>query len=144
MSSNVRDTREQGWTKVFCYPFVTPEIKAMAKKLTQIAIEKIKPNPAKRRELPDAGKPGLYLVVQPSGKKSWAVRYRRLSDGRPRKLTLDGFPSLALARKRAQDALDRVADGLDPAAEKKATKAARGSDLLKGRCCSVCRASRQA
>ena len=103
----------------------------MAKKLTQIAIEKIKPDPAKRRELPDAGKPGLYLVVQPSGKKSWAVRYRRLSDGRPRKLTLDGFPSLALARKRAQDALDKVADGLDPAAEKMAARVTRGSDLLR-------------
>jgi integrase len=103
----------------------------MSKKLTQIAIEKIKPDLAKRRELPDAGKPGLYLVVQPSGKKSWAVRYRRLSDGRPRKLTLNGFPSLALARKHAQDALDKVADGLDPAAEKKAARAGRGSDLVR-------------
>ena len=103
----------------------------MAKKLTEIAIQKIKPDRSRRLEIPDAGKPGLYLVVQPSGRKSWAVRYRRLTDGRPRKLTLDGFPSLGAARKRAQEALDKVADGLDPAAEKKATREARGSDLLR-------------
>ena len=124
-------TRVTALDKLILLPWRYPKLETMAKKLTQIAIEKIKPDPAKRRELPDAGKPGLYLVVQPSGKKSWAIRYRRLSDGRPRKLTLDGFPSLALARKRAQDALDKVADGLDPAAEKKAARAIRGSELLK-------------
>jgi len=56
----------------------------------------------KRIEIPDAGKPGLYLVIQPSGRKSWSVRYRRLIDQAPRKYTLPGFPSLALARKMAQ------------------------------------------
>jgi integrase len=94
----------------------------MAKKLTDISIAKFKPHPAKRREVPDAGKPGLYLVIQPTGKKSWAVRYRRLNDGRPRKLTLHGFPSLATAHKLAQAALDRAAEGGDPAAEKRAAK----------------------
>jgi hypothetical protein len=103
----------------------------MAKKLTSISIEKIKPHPKRRREIADAGKPGLYLVVQPSGKKSWAVRYRRLSDGKPRKLTIDGSPSLGIARKLAQAALDKVADGRDPAAEKKAAKEGRGSDVFK-------------
>jgi hypothetical protein len=29
-----------------------------------------------RTELPDRGCKGLYLVVQPGGAKSWAVRYR--------------------------------------------------------------------
>ena len=47
----------------------------------------------------DAGCRGLYLVVQPSGARSWAVRYRH--GGQSRKLTLDGFPSLAAARKQA-------------------------------------------
>lgn len=91
-------------------------------KLTAIKVANIKPDPAKRLEIPDAGKPGLYLVVQTNGRKSWAVRYRRVSDRKPRKFTLDGFPSLALAHKLAQDALDRVADGGDPAADKRAAR----------------------
>ena len=94
----------------------------MAKKLTARSIEQAKRDPTKRIEIPDAGKPGLYLVVQPSGKKSWAVRYRRRSDGKPRKVTLEGFPSLAVAHKLAQTELDKAAEGRDPAAEKKATK----------------------
>jgi integrase len=90
----------------------------MAKKLTARKVEQARPNPSKRIEMPDGGKPGLYLVIQPSGRKSWAVRYRH--NGQPRKLTLDGFPSLATARRLAQDALDKVAEGHDPAAEKQA------------------------
>jgi hypothetical protein len=104
----------------------------MAKRLTPIAVEKAKPHPKKRLEIPDAGKPGLYLVIQPSGRKSWAVRYRHR--GRPRKLTLDGFPSLATARKLAQAALDRTAEGFDPAAEKRTarqTLASSESDLFR-------------
>jgi integrase len=91
-------------------------------KLTQIKVANIKADPARRIEIPDAGKPGLYLIVQPNGRRSWAIRYRRQSDRKPRKLTLDGFPSLGLAHKLAQQFLDRVADGGDPAAEKQARK----------------------
>ncbi len=53
--------------------------------LTVRTLETIKPGAA-RREIPDTVCPGLYLVVQPSGAKSWAVRYR--ANGRPRKHTL--------------------------------------------------------
>jgi hypothetical protein len=42
---------------------------------------------AKRREISDARATGLYLVIQPSGAKSWALRFRR-PDGRPAKMTL--------------------------------------------------------
>jgi hypothetical protein len=57
----------------------------MAKALTVKAVEAAKPE-TQRREIPDGLISGLYLIVQPSGGKSWAVRYR--SSGRPRKLTL--------------------------------------------------------
>src|SRR3546814_18054683 len=57
----------------------------MAKNLTTKDVENVKPGTA-RKEIPDALLPGLYLVVQPSGAKSWAVRYRH--GGQPRKLTL--------------------------------------------------------
>jgi integrase len=50
----------------------------MAKKgmLSSAAALKLKPA-ADRREIPDAGAGGLYLVIQPSGTKSWAMRFRR-------------------------------------------------------------------
>jgi hypothetical protein len=47
----------------------------MATKLTAVSIEQMRPS-AKLREIPDGGCSGLYLVVQPSGHKSFAVRYR--------------------------------------------------------------------
>ena len=59
----------------------------MAKGLTDIAIRNLKGGPI-RREIPDPGARGLYVVVQPSGLKSFAVRYRFA--GQPRKLTLRG------------------------------------------------------
>ena len=73
--------------------------------------------------MPDGGLPGLYLVVQPSGAKSWAVRYR--ADGKPKKLTLGPYPRLPLveARDAARTALRAVAVGRDPASEKRAAKA---------------------
>src|SRR5437868_1871983 len=58
----------------------------MAKTLTSAAVEKYA-GQAKRREIHDGGCPGLYLVVQPGGGKSWALRFRR-PDGRSAKLAL--------------------------------------------------------
>ena len=50
-----------------------------------------------RTEIHDRGCPGLFLIVQPSGAKSWALRYRVA--GKSRKLTLGGG-ELALASAR--------------------------------------------
>ena len=101
----------------------------MSKPLTAQAIERLKPNATKRLEIPDGLLPGFYLVVQPSGAKSWAVRYRH--GGKPRKLTLGSYPALDLsaARTRAREALQDVAAGADPAANKQeARKQAREGD----------------
>jgi integrase len=87
----------------------------MAKKLTALKIEQLKPR-ATRTEYPDGGCAGLYCVIQPSGKRSWAVRYRRKADGKPRKITLDGSLSLAAARAKAAEYMEHVAKGEDPAA----------------------------
>jgi integrase len=72
-----------------------------------------------RREIPDAYLPGLYLIVQPSGAKSWAVRYRHV--GRPRKFTIGGYPlfDLKAARAAGIKALRAAAEGNDPASAKK-------------------------
>ena len=74
-----------------------------------------------RVEISDAVLPGLYLIVQPTGAKSWAVRYR--IGRRTRKLTLAGrYPvlSLAKAREAGRAALESVSAGKDPAAAKRA------------------------
>lgn len=95
----------------------------MAKALTSIAVEKAKPT-GKRLEVPDAACPGLYLIIQPGGAKGWAFRYR--FDGRPSKLALGSFPTMALAeaRRAASEARDKLDQGADPAAEKRRAKAA--------------------
>jgi integrase len=98
----------------------------MAKALTQFAVKAAKPS-RDRVEIPDGGCTGLYLVVQPSGVKSWALRYR--FDGTPKKLTLgradrEGALSLAAARKTAIDARHRLEQGVDPAPEKQVARAA--------------------
>jgi Arm DNA-binding domain len=66
--------------------------------LTDLLIKKL-PLPDKRKEVPDGKIAGLYLVLQPSGAKSWAARYR--VDGAPRKLTLGPYPALDLAKAQA-------------------------------------------
>jgi hypothetical protein len=87
--------------------------------LTDLQIEKQLPDPTKRLEVPDGKISGLYLVVQPSGTKSWALRYRVA--GSPKKFAIGPYPvvGLAAARKRAQKALAEVVDGVDPSAQKK-------------------------
>jgi integrase len=91
--------------------------------LTEIQISKL-PNPAKRRELADGKVTGLYFVVQPSGARSWAVRYR--ADGKPAKLTLGPFPAVGLAeaRRRAREELGKIAGGEDPASTKRTAREA--------------------
>lgn len=85
----------------------------MSARLTALAIEKIKAG-TKRREIADAGCPGLYLIVQTSGTRSWAIRCR--IDGKPTKVTLGPYPrlDLAAARDQARRALEFVDRGIDP------------------------------
>jgi site-specific recombinase XerC len=81
--------------------------------LTAKAVEKMKGGLA-RREVPDGVVPGLYLIVQPSGRKSWAVRGRL--HGKPLKYTLNAF-ELAKARTEAKAAIGMIREGKDPRTE---------------------------
>jgi integrase len=85
--------------------------------LTVRSVETIKPGRV-RKEIPDRHLPGLYLLVHPSGARSWAVRYR--VSGRSRKHTIGAFPAIDLktARDLAGRALRAVAEGRDPGREK--------------------------
>jgi integrase len=84
-----------------------------------------------RQEIPDGN--GLYLIVQPSGAKSFALRFRQ--NGKPVKLTLgtyfagevrdapeptiDGPLTLKGARKLASDKMLEISKGSDPVAAKR-------------------------
>lgn len=69
----------------------------------------------KRREIPDSLMMGLYLILQPTGAKGWAVRCRQ--NGRQRKFTIGRYPlyGLAEAREAAARILRSVSEGRDPA-----------------------------
>ncbi len=88
-------------------------------RLTDVAVRNLKAG-KERREIPDGGS-GLYIVLQPTGARSYAVRYRFA--GQPRKLTLPGALTLAAARKLTADALFEVEQGRDPVETKRAEKA---------------------
>jgi hypothetical protein len=109
----------------------------VAKTLTAAAVKNYRPGKV-RREIPDGGAPGLHLLIQPSGAKTWAVRFRR-PDGRPAKLTLGscdaavgeeveaepvigGHLTLASARRLAAEVHRQRAMGRDVIADHAAAK----------------------
>jgi integrase len=101
---------------------------SQARRLTPVSVANAKPA-GKRREISDGGS-GLWLVVQPSGTKSWAVRYRFA--GQPKKLTLKAA-SLADARRQTAEALFEIEQGRDPTVRRQAAKhdkAARNLDTV--------------
>jgi integrase len=78
---------------------------------------------ASRREIPDDYMRGLYLIIQPTGAKSWAVRYRH--GGRPTKHTIGSYPAFGLkdARDKAAEILRAVAEGRSPRQAQRGTVA---------------------
>jgi integrase len=60
----------------------------------------------------DASEPGFGLMVTNRGVRSWCFQYRHT--GKSRRITLKGFPSLAEARKQAQEWRDKINKGADP------------------------------
>jgi integrase len=93
-----------------------------AKAITPLAVKAAKPK-RQRYEIPDRGAVGLYLVVQPSGVKSWAHRYP--FNGQRRKDTLGSASeiSLAQARRLVAEARHLREQGIDPAAQRHAARA---------------------
>ena len=82
-------------------------------KLTTKTIQALQPTD-RRQEIKDDQCRGLYLLVQTSGAKGWAVRYHL--DGRVRKVTLGSFPKMGLAEARlaAGKVFEQLADNIDP------------------------------
>lgn len=88
-------------------------------KLKDTFIRALKPTD-KVQKLSDGA--SLFLLVHPSGTKTWVYSYR--FDGKQKKLTLGQFPQLGVsdARKARQAARDLLTQGVDPGAQKQASK----------------------
>jgi integrase len=118
----------------------------MSKVLTSAAVERYRPT-RQRREIRDGGAQGLFLIVQSSGAKSFALRFRR-PDGSPAKLTLGpvdisgkempaepvrGAPlTLAGARALASEVHRQRAMGRDVIADHAAAKHRRRTEVEEG------------
>ena len=62
---------------------------------------------------------GLHMMVTPAGGKLWRLRFR--VGGKEKTLSLGAYPKLGLseARRLKSEALDKLDQGIDPAAEKR-------------------------
>ena len=87
--------------------------------LTDMRIRSAKPT-GKAYKISDAG--GMYLLVVPTGARYWRLDYRFA--GKRRTLALGIYPdvTLASARGRREEARAMLANGIDPAQAKRATK----------------------
>src|SRR5215510_13269357 len=97
---------------------VTPLPQGKRTGLTDLQVKHMKPDPERRLEVKAGPPAGLYLVIQSSGAKSWALRYRWR--GRTRKATFPKpYPEMTLqqARAEAEAKLKGLRDDdIDPAA----------------------------
>ena len=87
-----------------------------ARKLSARFVETVS-SKGRRRDFRDAAVSGLQLRVSKGGVKTWTFRYRRKSDGRLQRVTLDHYPAMKLeeARTKAKELIAAVAKGADPA-----------------------------
>ncbi len=90
--------------------------------LTDTLIRNAKPG-QKPQKLFDGG--GLFLLIAPTGGKLWRLKYR--FGGKEKLLALGAYPDVNLkkARELRDEARKLLADDVDPAANRKAQKAAR-------------------
>lgn len=87
--------------------------------LTDTTIRNTKPA-AKPIKLFDGG--GLFLLVTPAGQRYWRLKYR--AAGKEKLLALGVYPdvTLAAARRKRDEAREKMAAGIDPGEAKKAEK----------------------
>lgn len=89
--------------------------------LTSTTVRNLKPTDKTAKHYDAAG---LFLEIPPNGSKLWRFRYTFA--GKQRLLAMGAYPavSLADARKARDEARALLAGGMDPAAERRAKKAA--------------------
>ncbi len=119
-----------------------------ARELTPAQIKNLKhPGGEKPVKVAVGGVAGLHIQIWPSGAKSWVLRTRygdwaetRLSDGtiqrgrKKREIGLGAYPDVlpGAARDKAREAKAKLEAGIDPIAERKATRAALMASARRG------------
>jgi integrase len=106
-------------------------------KLTDLKLESIVSKARKAAQTPDAKAAlvgdgsGLYLSITKAGSASWLFRY--MVAGKAHTVGLGGYPKvrLKIARVKAQEVRDSLANGIDPALAKK--EAARQQKIAKSK-----------
>ena len=102
----------------------------MGKRFTGAQLKGLKPE-KKLYIRYDAGGQGLGIRVEPTGTKTFFLDYRSPVDGRRRDFTIGRFSSknssivkmpLTTARLRAEQAKEKIRNGIDPSLEKKKIK----------------------
>jgi integrase len=93
---------------------------AKQRRFTDLTYKNLRPA-ATRYEHP-VDHAGLFASVQPSGSKRYVGRYRSPVTGKPTKITFEAALSLAAVNKLWADAKLAIAQGRDPAAERKADR----------------------
>ena len=95
-------------------------------KLTESAVKKAEPK-TKQYKLSDGG--GLYLLVHTNSSKYWRFDFR--FDGRQKSSSLGVWPevTLALARKKRDQAKKKIKEGINPIQEKKKKKSLRFEEI---------------
>jgi integrase len=97
----------------------------MAKiKITNAVLDRLKPPAVGQVDYFDSAYPGLALRITAKGVKSWT--YFGRVHGKIKRATLGRYPdlSLAKARRKAGETADAMRQGIDPAAAKRAQRAA--------------------
>jgi Arm DNA-binding domain len=67
---------------------------------------------------------GLFLLVTPTGGRLWRLKYRM--GGREKLISLGAYPDVGLkrAREKQDEARKRLADGIDPSAQRQERRTA--------------------
>jgi integrase len=95
---------------------------ARRKSLTDLDVTTVRPDPNRRTVIWDLRRPGLALVVHPTGRKRFKVTYRRHGDAVWYDLGPAEVIGLAAARRQALDIQARAARGEHPHAERRAER----------------------
>lgn len=87
--------------------------------LKDVEIRALKPQ---ERVYKRADERGLYIEVHPNGSKLWRFKFRHL--GKDKRIALGRYPTVGLAdaRRRRDEAKQKLWDGVDPVAERRREK----------------------
>ncbi len=90
--------------------------------LADTVLDSLEPETSEYRERDGDG---LYFRVKPDGSKSWQLRYKN-AESKWSWLGVGGYPEVsgALARKRAGELREQIANGIDPLKERQEAKRA--------------------